>query len=207
MTMLISIITPVHGPSIRFLPDAYASLSWQDLPDGRDWQWLVQEDGSSGAPADVLPDDPRISFGTGRALGQGVARTLALSRAGGEYIKVLDSDDQLTRGALGREIEVCAAVHPATLCMRRSLVFALGGWMALPAGEDTGLLLAADAVTTGYFIGEPGLYYRKWPGQVTADLAHSDPGEWRARNRVIEERARILASGSAVSHPDGRSDR
>ncbi len=41
--------------------------------------------------------------------------------------------------------------------------------MALPASEDTGLLLALNAVSTGYFIPDAGLLYRKWPGQSTAD--------------------------------------
>jgi len=85
-----------------------------------------------------------------------------------------------------------AQVHPATLCLRRPLIFALGGWMALPAGEDTGLLIAASSVSTGYFIPEPGLLYRKWPGQVTAQAEHDDPRERAARNAVIEARGRFL---------------
>ena len=40
-----------------------------------------------------------------------------------------------------------AQVHPVALRMRRDLVYALGGWMALPAGGDTGLLLAANAIS------------------------------------------------------------
>jgi hypothetical protein len=163
-------------------------------------------------------------------------------------VKVLDADDMLAPGALGREIDVFAAdpsvgwttcraldlrpdgstagfggdpppgrlergqvldhwlrhnyrasVHPATLCMRRDLLLNLGGWMALPAGEDTGLLLAADAVSRGYFIAEAGLYYRKWPGQVTADPTHTAPAEWDARNAVIDARAASLAK----TFPDG----
>jgi hypothetical protein len=76
----------------------------------------------------------------------------------------------------------------------RELLLALGGWMALQAGEDTGLLIAADAMSNGYFLSEPGLYYRKWPGQVTADPAHTEPREWAARNSVIDARAQVLAS-------------
>jgi glycosyltransferase involved in cell wall biosynthesis len=172
-----------------------------------------------------------------------VARTLALSRVDGELIKVLDADDQLTPGALGRDIaafdahpqigwttsrvldllpdgstagwdkdpaggvidrgavltfwqanDYRASVHPATLCLRRDLVFALGGWMALPASEDTGLLLAANAVTAGYFTREYGLLYRKWPGQVTSQAAHREPAEYQARMRIIEARAHALTS-------------
>ncbi|MEU8073595.1 hypothetical protein AB0B20_27980, partial [Micromonospora sp. NPDC049151] len=87
-----------------------------------------------------------------------------------------------------------ASVHPATLCLRRNLVFALGGWMALPASEDTGLLLAASAVSEGYFTREYGLLYRKWPGQVTSQAAHRDPAEFEARMGIIQARANVLAS-------------
>jgi hypothetical protein len=86
-----------------------------------------------------------------------------------------------------------AQVHPVTLCMRRELVMALGGWMALPASGDTGLLLAANAISTGYFITEVGLLYRKWPGQMTSQAAHIDETEWPARVAIIEARASALA--------------
>jgi len=87
-----------------------------------------------------------------------------------------------------------APVHPVTLCMRRELVLALGGWMALPASSDTGLLMAADAISDGYFIAATGLLYRKWPGQATSQPAHADPGERQARYQVIEDRARALSA-------------
>jgi glycosyltransferase involved in cell wall biosynthesis len=86
-----------------------------------------------------------------------------------------------------------AQVHPATLCVRRDLLLALGGWMALPASEDTGLLLALNAVSRGWFSREPGLLYRKWDGQVTGQSPHVDPVERRARMAVVEARARALA--------------
>jgi hypothetical protein len=87
-----------------------------------------------------------------------------------------------------------AQVHPATLCIRRELVFALGGWMALPASGDTGLLLAANAISPGYFTAETGLLYRKWPGQMTSLAAHSDEVERPARMAVIEARAMSVAA-------------
>ncbi|MEU8186728.1 glycosyltransferase family 2 protein [Micromonospora carbonacea] len=243
VTQLVSVITPVHAPSIEYLPGAYESLVRQEMPDGWDWQWLVQEDGQTGALVDVLPDDPRISLGSGRPGGPGVARTSALSRVTGELVKVLDADDQLTPGALARDIAAFTAhphigwatsrvldlmpdgstvgwdkdpdggiisrgdvlafwqandyraqVHPATLCLRRDLLLALGGWMALPASEDTGLLLAANAVSDGYFTREHGLLYRKWPGQVTSQAAHREPVEYQGRMKIIEARANALAS-------------
>lgn len=242
MTNVISVITAVHGPAAEYLPDAYKSLLEQQLPEGWDWQWVIQEDGETAAVTPHLPDDERISFAQGRNGRAGVARTLALSRAEGEFVKVLDADDMLTPGTLARDLTalldnpgICwatsrvldllpdgstvgfdqdppagpiergavldhwtkhdyrAQVHPATLFVRRDVLLALGGWMALPASEDTGLLMALDAVSRGWFTAETGLLYRKWPGQSTSQAAHVQKDEWMARMAVIEARARVLA--------------
>ncbi|GGN03598.1 glycosyl transferase [Streptomyces fuscichromogenes] len=259
MIRRITVVTAVHAPSARFLPEAYRSLCEQRLPDGWEWRWLIQEDGDGGdgggdggvaggegaAGGEVrawVPEDARVSFRRGRAGGPGVARTLALARAEGPYVKVLDADDQLTPGALARDLAALegrpdlgwatsraldllpdgstagfpgdpaegpvergtvlghwaangfrAQVHPATLFVRRELLLALGGWMALPASEDTGLLLALDAVSRGWFSARAGLLYRKWEGQVTGRPAHTDPVEREARMAVVAARARALA--------------
>lgn len=74
--------------------------------------------------------------------------------------------------------------------------------MALPASEDTGLLLALNAVSRGWFSSEVGLLYRKWPGQVTGQASHTDAGERDARMAVVEARARQLA-GLDWRYPDG----
>lgn len=241
MSNVISVITAVHGPAAEYLPDAYKSLLDQQLPEGWDWQWVIQEDGETSDVSPYVPDDSRISFGQGRHGRAGVARTLALSRATGRFIKVLDADDMLTPGTLARDLAALqrpgiywstsrvldllpdgstvgfdqdppegpiergevlahwtahdfrAQVHPATLCVRRDVLLALGGWMALPASEDTGLLMALDAVSRGWFTAETGLLYRKWPGQSTSQAAHVHEGERSARMAVVEARARALA--------------
>ncbi|MEW2548880.1 glycosyltransferase [Streptomyces sp. NPDC047002] len=242
MRARITVITAVHGPSAHFLPDAYKSLCEQELPDGWEWHWLIQQDGLDGEVAGHVPDDPRVTFRQGRPGGPGTARTLALAHADGEYIKVLDADDQLAPGALARDLAALEAdpsigwatsrvldllpdgttagfpgdpepgliergavlefwqandyraqVHPATLFARRELVVALGGWMALPASEDTGLLLALNAVSSGWFTADVGLLYRKWPGQATGQAAHTDPVERDARMAVVQARAQALA--------------
>ncbi|GAA5612252.1 glycosyltransferase [Streptomyces platensis] len=242
MRRRIIIVTAVHPPSAHFLPDAYRSLCQQELPDGWEWHWVIQEDGTSDAVAPHVPDDARVTFRQGRAGGPGVARTIALAHAEGEYLKVLDADDQLAPGALARDLAALesdpglgwatsrvldllpdgstagfpgdpepgpvergavldywkangfrAQVHPATLFMRRDLVLALGGWMALPASEDTGLLLALNATSRGWFSSEVGLHYRKWPGQATSQASHTQAAEREARMAVVEARARELA--------------
>ncbi|MEW2300142.1 glycosyltransferase family 2 protein [Streptomyces sp. NPDC006655] len=238
---VVTVVTAVHAPSARFLPEAYGSLCEQRLPDGWEWRWLIQQDGAGDGVLPYVPDDVRVSFRQGRAGGPGVARTMALARAEGPYVKILDADDQLTPGALARDLAVLEAdpavgwatsraldllpngttagfpgdpedgpvergavldfwaangfraqVHPATLCVRRELLLALGGWMALPASEDTGLLLALNAVSRGWFSARAGLLYRKWEGQVTGQSAHTDPVEREARMAVVAARARAL---------------
>jgi glycosyltransferase involved in cell wall biosynthesis len=242
VTHLISVITAAHPPTIPFLGEAYDSLDRQALPLGWDWQWVVQEDGQTGRVAAALPDDPRITAGSGRKGGPGVARTMALARATGSLVKVLDADDQLLPGTLARDITTFndhpdvgwttskaldllpdgstvawdqddppegrlesedvfeywldhdhrAQVLPSTICIRRELLLAVGGWMALPASEDTGMLLAASVISPGYFIASDGLLYRKWSGQSTAQAAHVDPVERNDRMTLIENRVRAL---------------
>lgn len=249
MTRIVSVVTPVHAPAAGHIRDTYNSLAAQVMPRGWDWQWCVQEDGQTGV-VDYLTDlDPRISVGHGRKGGEAITRNMALSRADGELVKVLDADDLLTPGTLDREIKVLAArphvmwttcgvldlmpdgttvgfgndpltgtldqgavlghwlthgyraqVHPATMCIRYGALMALGGWMALPAGADTGLMMALNATSTGWFIRDVGMLYRKWPAQMTADAAHTDPVEWPARNLIIKRRAQaLLASGMSLS--------
>ncbi|MGC7101615.1 glycosyltransferase family 2 protein [Amycolatopsis lurida] len=237
---LISVVTPVHPPSVEHLDEAYRSLEAQELPSGWAWEWLVQADGEPDLLTGRLPDDPRVQPGHNRKGGPGVTRSVAAGRAQGELVKSLDADDILLPGALARDIAAleddaigwttCKAldlmpdgsrigfdddpaegviergevlrywqshnyrssVHGATLCIRSQLLLMLGGWSPLPASEDTGLVLAANAVSRGYFIATPGLLYRKWDGQVTQAPAHSDPDEYEVRMRIIGSRAEAL---------------
>src|SRR5699024_614081 len=101
---VITVMTAVHAPGAGFLSDAYESLRKQQLPDGWEWQWVLQEDGQTDEVAPRVPDDPRIPFGQGRAGRAGMARTIALPRAEGSLVRVLDADDQLTPGTLARDI-------------------------------------------------------------------------------------------------------
>lgn len=85
-------------------------------------------------------------------------------------------------------------VVPGSVCMRRELLTAVGGWMAIPASEDTGALLAAATYLDGWFIDVPGLLYRKWPEQSTAQPAHHERRAKEARHRLIELRVQALLS-------------
>lgn len=86
-------------------------------------------------------------------------------------------------------------VHPTTMCLRRDLAVMLGGWMAVPGSDDTGLLIAASVLSCGFFESAVGLHYRKWPGQgSTEGSAHYETVEWNARMKLISERAAALQS-------------
>jgi Glycosyl transferase family 2 len=85
-------------------------------------------------------------------------------------------------------------ILPGTMCIRRPLLIALGGWMALPSSEDTGVIVAASVVSDGHFIGEPSILYRKHPAQTTAQDHHLDPTGAQLRRRLIVERAEALAA-------------
>ncbi|MFE5283868.1 glycosyltransferase family 2 protein [Nocardia sp. NPDC056611] len=80
-------------------------------------------------------------------------------------------------------------VHPATLCIRREWVMAMGGWMAMPHAEDAGLLLATQAAVPGLYIREVGLHYRKHDDQITRSLTRETRPE---RLDIIAERVRAI---------------
>ncbi|MFD5829221.1 glycosyltransferase [Lentzea sp. NPDC060358] len=83
-------------------------------------------------------------------------------------------------------------VVPGTLCARRDLLLALGGWMALPSSEDTGLLMALQTVSPGYFVATPGMLYRKHGAQQTSGRVHNDPVDKELRYGMIVDRAQAL---------------
>lgn len=241
----ISVITPVHAPSIPYLMDAYQSLRSQEMPESWRWEWLIQCDGPI---ADSLPDpirtDPRCMIDENRPSGPGPTRNMAFARSTGSIIRNLDADDRLTDGSLARNIrahiehpeigwttstaydcddetgELSRWVHgdpepglvevgwvlrvwedndwkwlpnmPTSMSIKRDLLLRLGGWMALPTSEDTGLLVAASALAPGHLEAEPGLIYRKHNAQVTASPEHRDAAHAEQRRTLIVARARAL---------------
>lgn len=241
MQPVVSVVTAVDPRRADHLPDVWDSLRNQRMPEGWSWEWLVQCDGTDKDEQHMvrkqLPTDGRVSFAASRRGGPGIARTMTLARAHGRLVKTLDADDQLTQGALERDIaahkhrnvmwsasrvlneypngsreehypwnprggriisgsayrtyerEFRILVHPATLCVRFSLLMALGGWMALPASEDTALLMACDAYADGWFNDETGLIYRRWAPQMSQSSEHADPYELDARRTLVKLRS------------------
>lgn len=234
----ISVVTAALPAHAGKLVDAYASLQVQPVS----WEWLLQIDGPEPVDLPFVDVDSRVRVERNqRNRGPAVSRTLAAARSRAPAVRVLDSDDMLTPGALERDIgalfshpgalwavsraddfdpatgevtsvtgpaggriprgslvdawlqdPTCPLVHPATLCVRTDALFAVGGWMALPASEDTGLLLALNAASDGVLTDEVGMLYRKWGGQLTKAPEHEEGTERRLRHQAIRRRVTSL---------------
>ncbi|MDG3012903.1 glycosyltransferase family 2 protein [Rhodococcus sp. D2-41] len=106
---LISVITAVHGDRAALLRAAGESVAAQQLPSGWSVEWLIQEDGVPAGAAAVAAAFPFARHSAhGDVLGPGGTRNLALARAGGDLVHVLDSDDLLLPNALASAIETLA---------------------------------------------------------------------------------------------------
>lgn len=88
-----------------------------------------------------------------------------------------------------------AGMHRVISCAvsaRTDLVRAVGGWGALPAAEDSSLLLAMEAVSPGWMITEPSMLYRKHPTQSTQRREFRDAEEHTSRVASVLGRAEAL---------------
>ena len=237
----ISVLTCVLPRGSEWLGEAWQSLESQILPDGVSWEWLVQIDGGGDLRSTIPEDDPRIKIDRNfKSFGPAIARNMALSRASGEFVKVLDADDLILPGQLSRDLSVltqnpkigwvtCRAadllpdetvvdfhddpeegvlpngyihsywlsrgippVVPGTLMARTSLVLAMGGWSGTPLSGDTGLLLAMEAVSDGFYLRETGMLYRKWDEQITRSSLSMHDGARRNRVALMDARVREL---------------
>ncbi|MBC8090815.1 MAG: glycosyltransferase [Pseudonocardia sp.] len=146
----------------------------------------------------ILSDHPAIGWTT--------AAVIDLNSSGA----TIGWHDDPPEGELGKgtvfdywlQHEHRAQIHPATLCIRSEALWASGGWMALPFSEDTGLLMALSSLWAGYFIGTPGLLYRKWPSQTTASSSWEPVVGRQARHEAIVRRVRAIDGMLRRSTPE-----
>jgi glycosyltransferase involved in cell wall biosynthesis len=108
----LSIITPVYNTDARWLEACADSVVAQVYAD---WQWSIGNDGSTNpgtrtALERIAARDPRIVV-TNAAANGGIsaASNLALSKATGDYVALMDSDDALLPHALFRLAEALNA--------------------------------------------------------------------------------------------------
>jgi len=176
----VSVVTAVHAPHARFLPDAWASLREQDHTR---WEWLVQIDGPHTAVTAALEGcgaarDPRVHVAVnGTAEGPAVTRNVALGRSRAPLVQNVDADDTLEPGAL--------TVLTAALADRPHAGFAVGRARdLLPTGELRDHVLPLD----------PG----PLPRGSLADRWLTDPGSYRLPVHpagVLWRRSLLLALG------------
>lgn len=107
---LLSLVTAAHGVRADLLSETGASVAVQQLPPGWEIEWLIQEDGPRPHLDELAGAFPFARHhANGEQRGIADTRNLALSRARGELVRTLDSDDLLLPGALARTIGVFEA--------------------------------------------------------------------------------------------------
>ena len=97
--MRFSIITPTYAPPTALFAACVRSVMGQTFGD---WEWILVDDASPDTGFLVhVPDDPRVRF-IRRSENGGIvaASNDALALATGDFVVLLDNDDQLTRDAL-----------------------------------------------------------------------------------------------------------
>ncbi|MGW1994888.1 hypothetical protein [Embleya sp. NPDC001921] len=88
----------------------------------------------------------------------------------------------------------------AAMVWRTETLWEMGGRPALPACEDSALILAASEVHEGYYLdGEPVYGYRKYAGQTTSLPGHAI----RRRIAATYHYRRVAALRNAVRSPLG----
>lgn len=101
MKRRISIITAAYAPLADYFAATVKSVLGQDLPTGWELEWLVQEDGENPQLGKLVEGLPGVYYAANQAhTGIAATRNLALTRATGELVQVLDHDDVLLPGAL-----------------------------------------------------------------------------------------------------------
>jgi glycosyltransferase involved in cell wall biosynthesis len=104
-TRRISIITAAYAPLAQYFTETIDSVLSQELPPRWELEWLVQEDGIDPQLANLVTGLPGVSYAANRVqAGIAMTRNLALTRATGDLVQVLDHDDVLLSGALARLI-------------------------------------------------------------------------------------------------------
>ncbi|MBP2330612.1 glycosyltransferase involved in cell wall biosynthesis [Kibdelosporangium banguiense] len=103
MTRKLSIITAAYSPLADYFSATIESVQNQELPSDWELEWLVQEDGETPTLGSVLSGVPYVVYSANKAhTGIAATRNLALTRATGSIVHILDHDDVMLPGALSR---------------------------------------------------------------------------------------------------------
>lgn len=148
---LVSIITPTQAVNATHIWAVWESLVCQNLSEGWEFEWVVQEDGDEPGVRGLLPEDERVRFDAlGVQIGSPATRNHALARARGQVVAGIDHDDHYLEGGLAALLAPLIAERGVTWsCGRCRLQMDSGGtWTkddVLPVGR-----VAARTVTDWY---------------------------------------------------------
>lgn len=198
---LVSIITPTQARNADWIGETYASIADSALPDGWEWEWLVQEDGDEpGIAVDAWAGDDRVRYAAlGVQVGSGATRNAALVRARGDVVAGMDHDDVYADGGLRALVEALDPAGEAQwACGRCDWLLPDGGRWAkddvLPTGPvDPGAITRYYLDTGDWPFPAAFAVYRRrpliaaggWPAMVRSEdaalllgFAHHRAGVW-----------------------------
>lgn len=93
---LISVLTAAYAPAAGHLADTADSVHALNLPPGWELEWVIQEDGLKASLSGHFDTLGYVRYEANMGqLGVAATRNLALSRASGDLVQVLDHDDIL----------------------------------------------------------------------------------------------------------------
>ena len=94
---MVSIIVPVYN-SEKYIERCIVSVMKQTNPN---WELIIVDDGSTDKSADIIDriarNEKKIRYYYQNNSGAGMARNLGITKATGDYIAFLDSDDYLSK--------------------------------------------------------------------------------------------------------------
>jgi glycosyltransferase involved in cell wall biosynthesis len=110
--MKVSILLPIYN-RVHTLPRCLASIRAQTFAD---WELIAVDDGSSDGSAELIAGDPRFRLLRHEAnRGASAARNTALAAAAGEFVALIDSDDEWLPRKLERQL-ACLQERAADGC-------------------------------------------------------------------------------------------
>lgn len=104
--MKVSILIPAFNAE-KFISDAILSVMKQNY---NDWEIVVVDDGSTDKTVEIVKNlishDNRIKIVNQKNKGGQIARNVAFSHSIGEYIVLLDADDQILPNKLNKQVAI-----------------------------------------------------------------------------------------------------
>ncbi|MFJ8819607.1 hypothetical protein [Amycolatopsis thermoflava] len=186
-------MTAVPSARVGDMKAVYDSIASQRLPRGWQWEWVVQHDGRIRAVEELPLGDERVRGDACKHSGGAEPWNLALHRAVGELVRVLDADAVLTPGALAGDIEKLAGDNRLgwTACRATTSVpsgrvereWVYDHWrthdFSLPLDPATMCFRRDLAVSLGGWSGIPGsegVMLAIAAGMVSAGFVRQEPG-------------------------------